>query len=148
MRTYRNPRWALVTQTVLMTLMALIFVSIAIQPGPAGHPGTAPGYIAFGSVGAAIFILMIVGQLASRLVVTEEGLTWRIMTRARSVAWADIQDVLVVPTNALGLYYSPGVKANGRLMRINSVIGPRRYTRQVVAEIRQAWAASLAANAP
>ena len=46
MRTYRNPRWALVTQTVLMTLMALIFVSIAIQPGPAGHPGTAPGYLA------------------------------------------------------------------------------------------------------
>jgi hypothetical protein len=129
MQTYRNPRWALVTQTVLMTLMALIFVSIAIQPGPAGHPGTAPGYIAFGSVGAAICICMIVGMLASCLTVTEEGITWRIMTRTRSVAWADIQDVLIVPANALGRYSSPGVKAHGRLIPINSVIGPRGAAR-------------------
>lgn len=139
MKTYRNPRWSLVTQALLITFMALIGVSIAIHPGNAGHPGTAPGYIVFGSVLAAVLMLMLAGQLASRLVVTEQGLSWRYMTRTRSIAWAEIQDVLVVPASSLGPWYSPGIKANDRLVRINSVIGPRRYTESIVTEIREAW---------
>lgn len=125
-----------------MTLMALIGVSIAIHPGNAGHPGTAPGYIAFGSVLTALFILMLAGQLASRLVVTEQGLTWRYLTRTRSIAWAEIQDVLLVPASGLGPWYSPSIKASDRLIRINSVIGPRRYTESIVTEIREAWSAA------
>jgi hypothetical protein len=132
--------------TIVMTFMALIGVSIAIQSN-AARPGTAPGYIAVGSLIAALCILMIVGQLASRLVVTEQGLTWRYMMRTKSTAWADIQDVLTVPANALGRYYSPGIKADGRLIRINSVIAPRRYTYEIVAELRQAWATGLATDA-
>jgi Bacterial PH domain len=128
-----------------MSFMALIGLSIAIQP--ANHPGTAPGYIAVGSVIAGAFIVAIVALLTNRLVVTEHALTWRNLGRTRSVAWADVQDVLVVPANALGRYYSPAIKAHGRLIRINSVIGPRRYTRRVVAEIREAWAADLATGA-
>ncbi len=130
-----------------MTFMALIGVSIAIHPGDAGHPGTAPGYIAVGSCIAALFIVMIVGQLTNRLVVTEDAIAWRNLGRTRSIAWADVQDVLVVPANALGRYWSPAVKAHGRLIRISSVIGPRRYTHEVVEEIRGAWAARLAACA-
>ena len=142
MKTYRNPRWSLVTQALLITLMALIGVSIAIHPGNEGHPGTAPGYIAFGSVLAALFMLMLVGLLASRLVVTGQGLTWRYLTRTRSIAWAEIQDVLVVPASGLGPWYSPGIKANDRLIRINSVTGPRRYTERIVTEIREVWSAA------
>jgi hypothetical protein len=137
-QTYRNPRWALVIQVGVSTLMALIGVSIAVHPGKAGHPGTAPGYIAFGSIVAAACIFMMVGQLANRLVVTEHGLTWRNYLRIRSIAWADIDDVLVVPANAFGRYYSPSIKAAGRSIRIDSVIGPRRYTETVVAAIRDA----------
>lgn len=97
--------------------------------------GTAPGYIAFGSILAAACIFMIFGQ---RLIVSERGLTWRSFLRTRSIAWSDIQDVLVVPANAVGRYYSPGIKADGRWMRINSVIGPRRYTETIVTAIRDA----------
>jgi Bacterial PH domain len=138
MKTYRNPRWALVIQVVLSTFMALICVSIAVHPGNAGNAGTAPGYIAFGSILAAACIFMIFGQLVTRLIVSEHGLTWRSFLRTRSIAWSDIQDVLVVPANALGRYYSPGIKAGGRWIRINSVIGPRRYTETIVTAIRDA----------
>lgn len=124
-----------------MSFMALIGVSIAVQPD-ARHPGTAPGYIACGSVIAALFLSMIVVQLTARLVVTAQGLTWRSMMRTRSIAWHDIQDVLVVPASSMGRWYSPAVKTEGRLMRINSVIGPRRYTEHVVAAVVAAWAAS------
>ncbi|MBO0822264.1 MAG: PH domain-containing protein [Actinobacteria bacterium] len=130
------------TQALLITPMALIGVGIAIHPGERGHPGTAPGYIAFGSVLAALLILLLVGELASRLVLTEQGLTWRYVTRTRSIAWAEIQDVLVVPASGLGPRYSPGIKADDRLIRINSVIGPRRYTERIVTEIRDAWSAA------
>jgi hypothetical protein len=125
-----------------MSFMALIGLSIAIQPG--NHPGTAPGYIAVGSVIVGFFIVAIVAQLTNRLVVAEHALTWRNLGRTRSVEWVDVQDVLVVPASAVGRYYSPGIKAHGRLMRINSVIGPRRYTNEIVAEMRQAWPADLA----
>jgi hypothetical protein len=137
-QTYRNPGWSLVIQVVLSTFMALIGVGIAVHPGNAGHPGTAPGYIAFGSILAAVVVFMIVGQLMTRLIVTEHGLTWRSFLRTRSIAWSDIQDVLVVPAKALGRYYSPGIKVDGRRMRINSVIGPRRYTETIVTAIRDA----------
>ena len=146
MQTYRNPRWALVVQTLLLTFMAFLGVSIAISPS-ANHPGTAPGYIAFGTCIAAFCILMIVGLLMNRLVVTGQALTWRYLGRTRSIDWADVQDVLVVRASAMGSYYSPGIRTHGRLIRINSVIGPRRYTREVVAEIRETWAAHIAASA-
>jgi Bacterial PH domain len=147
MRTYRNPKWALVTQVGLTSFMALIGVSIAVHPGQAGHPGTAPGYIAFGSFIAALFLFMIVAQVASRLVVTEEGLTWRSMVRTRSIAWDDIQDVVVVPAASMGPWYSPAVKTGGRLVRINSVIGPRRYTGRVVAAVVAATASGQRTDA-
>jgi hypothetical protein len=142
MQTYRNPPWSLVIIAIGLTLMAVIGVSIAIDPGDAGQSGTAPGYIACGSVVAAGCILLIVGQFASRLVVTEQGLTWRYFLRTKSIAWADVQDVLTVPASAAGRYYSPGVKAGGRLIRINCVIGQRRYTESIVAAIREARAAA------
>jgi hypothetical protein len=137
MQTYRSPRWALVTQTTLLAFMVLITLSIAIQPN-AGRPGTAPGYIAFGAVLTAIIIFIGVGQIRSRLVVSELGLSWRYVMRTRSVPWADIQDVLVVPAASLGSYYSPGIKVGGKLVRIKSVVGPRRYTERIVAAIRAA----------
>jgi hypothetical protein len=146
-QTYRNPRWSLVIHVVLSTFMALIGVSIAVDPGNAGHPGTAPGYIAFGSILAAAFVFLIFGQLTTRLIVTEHGLTWRNFLRTRSIAWSDIQDVLVVPAKALGRYYSPGIKADGRWMRINSVIGPRRYTETIVTAIRDAQLRARVASA-
>jgi hypothetical protein len=138
MGTYRNPRWALVTQTFLMSAMALIGLSIAIQPGSAGHPGTAPGYIAFGGVIVAVFVFLIVCQLTNRLVVTEQGLTWRSMMRTKSVAWADVQDVLTVTASSVGRWSSPAVKANGKLIRINSVIASRRRIESIVTDIRRA----------
>jgi hypothetical protein len=116
--------------------MALIGVSIAIHPGNTGHPGTAPGYIACGIIIAALCISIVTGQLTSRLVVTADGLTWRVWLRSRSIAWTDIQDVLVVPGS--GGWYSPGVKADGKLIRINAVTGSRRYTERIVTAIRDA----------
>ena len=118
--------------------MALIGLSIAIQPGSAGHPGTAPGYIAFGGVIVAVFIFLIVCQLTNRLVVTPQGLTWRNMMRTRSVAWADVQDVLTVRASSVGRWYSPAVKANGKLIRINSVMASRRGIDSIVTDIRRA----------
>jgi hypothetical protein len=135
---YRNPLWARAIQTALSSLMALIGVSIAIHPGDAGHAGTAPGYIAVGIVIAAACIFLVIAQLTSRLVVTGYGLTWRSMMRTRSIGWADIDDVLVVRANSAGRWYSPGVKAGGRLTRVNSVIGPRHYTEGIVEAIREA----------
>ena len=136
MQTYRNPRWALVIQVVLLSLIALIGLSIAIHPGNASHPGTAPGYIAFGSIFSAAFIFLLVAHLRSRLVVAEHGLTWRYMMRTKSIDWAAIEDVVVMPAHSLGAWYSPGVKTDGGLMRIDSVIGPRRYTESIIAAIR------------
>jgi hypothetical protein len=77
-------------------------------------------------------------MIVSRLIVTRHGLTWRYYLRTRSIAWADIQDVLVVPGNAVGRYYGPGIKTDGRLIRVSSVIGPRRYTETIVTAIRDA----------
>src|SRR5271165_1481140 len=148
MRTYRNPRWALITQTCLMSVMVLIGLSIAIHPGNAGQPGTAPGYIAFGGVFVATFIFLIVCQLTNRLVVTEHGLTWRNMMRTKSVAWAGIQDVRMVTAASPGPWYSPAVEANGKLIRISSVIGSRRYTESIVADIRSTWAQARATTLP
>ena len=140
MRTYRNARWALVTQTFLMSGMALIGVSIAIHPGRADHPGTAPGYIAFGAVIVAVLIFFVVCQLTNRLVVTEQGLTWRNMMRIRTVAWADVQDVLIVGASSRGPWYSPAVKVNGKLIRIGSVIASRRRVESIVTDIRSTCA--------
>ena len=116
--------------------MALIGVSIAIHPGSASHPGTAPGYIAFGVIMTALCIFLVTGQLTSRLFVTEEGLTWRVMLRTRSIAWADIEDVLVM-AGSRG-WHSPGVEVDGKLIRINAVMGSRRYTERIVIAIRDA----------
>jgi hypothetical protein len=145
MQTYRNPRWSLVAQAILGSFMALIGVSVAVHPGNAAHPGTAPGYIASGCATAAACIAVIVGQLMSRLAVTKDGLSWRSMVRTRSLRWADIQDVLVVPAASFGPWYSPGVRSDGRLIRINSVIGPRRYTEKVVTAIRDAQVQAIVA---
>jgi hypothetical protein len=135
-QTYGIPGWAKAIHVIAGSLMALIGVSIAIHPGNAGHPGTAPGYIAFGIVIAVLCIFIVTGQLASRLVVTADGLTWRVWLRTRSIAWPDIQDVLVVPGS--GGWYSPGVKVDGKLTRINAVNGSRRYTERIVTAIRDA----------
>lgn len=121
--------------------MALIGLSISIQPG--NHPGTAPGYIAFGAVIVAVFFLLIVCQLTNRVVVTEQGLTWRNMMRTRSVTWPEIQDVQTVTAASAGPWYSPAIRANGKLIRISSLIGPRRYTESVVTEIRNRWTAAI-----
>jgi hypothetical protein len=142
MQTYRSPRWSRVTAVVLFSFLALIAVSIAIHPGNAAHSGTAPGYIAFGTVLAAFCIFLMVCALAERLVLTEQGLTWRHMLRTRNIAWASIQDVLVVPAASAGHWFSPAVKADGRLIRINSVLGSRRYIENVVTAIREARAAA------
>ena len=123
---------------VLSTLLVLIGVGFAVHPGRASHPGPAPGYIAFGSILVAAGVFMIVVQLMARLVVTGHGLSWRSFLRTRSIAWGDIEDVLVVPAKAVGRYYSPGIEVGGRCLRIDSVIGPRRYTETIVSAIRDA----------
>jgi Bacterial PH domain len=143
MRTYRNPRWALITQTCLMSLMALIGLSIAIHPGNAREPGTAPGYIAVGAVIVAACIFLIVGQLTNRLLVTEPGLSWRNMMRTRNVAWADVEDVRMVSAASAGPWYSPAIRVNGKLIRISSVIGSRRYVERVASDIRSSWTGAL-----
>ncbi len=143
-QTYGIPGWAKVIHVVVGSLMALIGVGIAIHPGNTGHPGTAPGYIAVGVIITALSIFTVTGQLASRLVVTAEGLTWRVMLRTRSISWADVQDVLVV-AGSRG-WHSPGVKADGRLIRVNAVIGPRRYTERIVTAIRDARPQTSAAR--
>lgn len=148
MQTYRNPRWSLVILVMLWSFMALIGVSIAVHPGNAGHAGTAPGYIAFGSLIATACVLAAVGQLASRLTATEQRLTWRFYLRTRSIAWTDVQDVLVVPAKSVARYFSPGVKPEGRLIRIDSVIGPCRYTESVVVAIHQAQIRARATVSP
>ena len=102
--------------------------------------GTAPGYIAFGGVIVAVLIFFLVCQLTDRLVVTEQGLTWRSMMRIRTVAWADVQDVLTVGARSYGPWYSPAVKANGKLIRIGSVIASRRRVESIVTDIRSTCA--------
>jgi hypothetical protein len=116
-------------------LMALIGVSIAVQPGNSDHAGTAPGYIAFGSAIAALFILLAVAQVTARLIVGEHGLTWGSMMRTRSVLWADIQDVLIVPA---GSWYRPAIRSGGKLIRIQGVGGSHRYIESIVAAINDA----------
>lgn len=118
--------------------MALIGVSIAIEPGNADHPGTAPGYIAFGSAIAALFILLTVAQVTARLIVGAYGLTWGSVMRTRSVPWADIQDVVIVPTSGMGPWYRPAIRSGGRLIRIQGVAGSHRYIESIVAAISDA----------
>lgn len=119
--------------------MALIGLSIAIHPGNTGQSGTAPGYIAFGCVIVAACIFAIVCQLTNRVVLTQHGLAWRNLMRTRSVAWADVQQVGTAVAASVGRWYSPAVKANGKLIRINSIIGSRRYVESIVADIRSVW---------
>ena len=135
MGTYRSSRGPRVLVTFVGTLMALIFVSIAIQPN-ASHPGTAPGDIAFGIILAAIWIVLLVRQLNARLVVTEDGLTWHSAFRIRRIAWDDIQDVRTVHVAGLAPWYSPLVTTSSRPIRIDTVIGPRSHADRVVAAIR------------
>ena len=90
---------------------------------------------------------MIVVQLMARLIVTEHGLSWRSFLRTRSIAWSEIQDVLVVPAKAIGRYYSPGIKVDGKWMRISSVAGTRRYTETIVTAIRDAELRARVASA-
>jgi hypothetical protein len=130
------PGWAKVLHVIGGSLMAFLGISIALHPGNTGHPGTAPGYIAFGVIITALCIFVVTRQLTSRLVVTAEGLTWRVWPRTRSIAWTDIQDVQVVPGS--GGWYSPGIKADGKLIRINAVTGSRRYSERIVTAIRDA----------
>jgi Bacterial PH domain len=135
MGTYRSSRGPRVLVTFVGALMALIFASIAIQPN-ASHPGTAPGYIALGSLLAAIWIILLVRQLNARLVVTEDGLTWHSAIRTRRIAWDDIQDVRTVHVAGLTPWYSPLVTTGGRPIRIDTVIGPRSHADHVVIAIR------------
>jgi hypothetical protein len=138
MRTYRYPPWATAAHVVLASLMALIGVSIAIQPGNSDHSGTAPGYIACGSAIAALFILLAVVQVTSRFIVGEHGLTWGSVVRTRSVRWADIQDVLIVRASGTGSWYRPAIRSGGRLIRIQGVAGSHRYIESIVAAISDA----------
>jgi len=148
-RTYRSPAWARAIHLVLGSVMALVGVSIAIQPGNSGHSGTAPGYIAVGSAIAALFVLLAVVQVTARLIVGEDGLTWGWVMRTRGIPWADIQDVLIVPASGMGSWYRPAIRSGGRLIRIQGVAGSRRYIAGIVAVISDArlcasGAASLA----
>ena len=118
--------------------MALIGVSIAVHPGDTGHSGTAPGYIAFGSAIAALFIAFAVAQVTARLTVGEHGLAWGSVMRTRSVPWADIQDVLIVPASGMGSWYRPAIRSGGRLIRIQGVAGSHRYIESIVAAISDA----------
>ena len=136
MKTYRSPRWALAIHVFVSSVMALIGVNIAVHPGNAGHPGTAPGFIAVGCALATGFIFLLIRQLNARLVVTEHGLTWHSMARTRNVSWIDIRDVLTVPSPAIGAWYNPAIKTGDKLIRIDSVSGPRRYTERIVTALR------------
>jgi hypothetical protein len=127
MGTYQDPAWARAVQVVLAFLMALIGVSIAVQPGNSDHAGTVPGYVAFGSAFAVVFILLAVAQVTAGLIVGEHGLTWGWMLRIRSVRWTDIQDVLIVPAAGMGSWYRPAIRSGGKLIRIQGVGGSRRY---------------------
>lgn len=135
MGTYRSSLWPRALLTFCMALMALIFVSIAVQPS-SSHPGTAPGYIAFGSILAAIWILLLIRLLNARLVVTKEGLTWHSIIRTRKMSWDDIQDVRTVHVAGLAPWYNPLVTTSSRLVRIDTVIGPRSHADSVVTAIR------------
>jgi hypothetical protein len=138
MRTYRYPPWPRAIHLILGSLMALIGVSIAAEPGNSDHSGTAPGYIAFGSAIAALFILLAVVEVTARLIVGEHGLTWGSVMRSRSVPWADIQDVLIVPASGMGPWYRPAIRSGGRLIRIQGVAGSHSYIASTVATISDA----------
>jgi hypothetical protein len=149
MRTYRYPAWATAIHLVLGSLMAIIGVSIAVHPGNLGHSGTAPGYIAFGSAIGALSVLLTVAQVTARLIVGKHGLTWGSMMRTRSVTWADIQDVLIVPASGMGPWYRPAIRSGGKLIRIQGVAGSHRYIESIVgaisdAQLRAGGAASIA----
>jgi hypothetical protein len=119
------------------------------QPGQARNES--PPNLA-DSILAAAVVFMIVVQLMARLIVTEHGLSWRSFLRTRSIPWSEIQDVLVAPAKSIGRCYSPGIKVDGKWMRISSVNGPRRYTETIVSAIRdaelQAGVASASAAHP
>lgn len=133
---------------VLGSLMVLIGVSFAIQPGNSGHSGTAPGYIAAGSAVAALFVMLAVVQVTARLIVGEHGLTWGWVMRTRSVPWADIQDVLIVPASGMGSWYRPAIRSGGRLIRIQGVAGSHRYIEDIVAVISDARLRASGAASP
>ena len=88
-QTYGIPGWAKVIHVIGGSLMAFVGIRIALHPGNTGHPGTAPGYIAFGIIITALCIFTVTGQLTSCLVVTADGLSWSVWLRTRSVAWTD-----------------------------------------------------------
>jgi hypothetical protein len=98
---------------------------------------------------AALFVLLAVAQVTARLIVGEHGLTWGSVMRTRSVPWADIQDVLIVPASGMGSWYRPAITSGGRLIRIQGVAGSHRYIEGLVvaigdARLRASGSASLA----
>jgi len=115
--------------------MALIGLSIAVQPGNSRHSGPAHGYVAFGSAIAVLFILFVVVQVSARLTVAEHGITWGSVLHTRSLGWAEIQDVLIVPTSGMGTWYRPAIRSGGKLIRIQGVAGSHRYIECIVTAI-------------
>jgi hypothetical protein len=135
-------RSSLLTDFGGVVLAPLILVAtglaIALNPGGAGDPGTAPGYIISGVIVGAAGLFLAASQARSRVVVSEHGVRWSFLLRSRSVAWENIREIKIVGAASMGSWYSPALLTATGSVRINSVIGSRRYVEQIAASLEAA----------
>jgi hypothetical protein len=135
-------RSSLLTDFVGVVLAPLIMVAtgleIALNPGGAGDPGTAPGYVVSGVIVGAAGVFLAASQARSRIVLSEHGVRWCFPLRTRSAAWENIHEIKIVGAASMGSWYSPALLTDTGSVRINSVIGSRRYVEKIAASLEDA----------
>jgi hypothetical protein len=115
-----------------------IGLEIALEPGGTSARGTAPGYLITGIIIGLAGLLVAACQVRSRMVVSNQGITWCHLLRTRAVGWDDIHEIKIVRAASMGSWYSPGITTTAGSVRINSVMGSRRYVAKIVAAIQTA----------
>jgi Bacterial PH domain len=137
-RTYRS--W-LLTDFVGVILAPVTLVTIGLAeavPGGSRDGGATPGSILTGIAFGLIGILVAACQIRSRMVVSDQGITWCHLLRTRSVGWDNIREIRTVRAASMGSWFSPGLTTTAGAVRINSVMGSRRYVANIVAAMQAA----------
>lgn len=145
-KTYRSP-----VQDLLLPICGVLFLVVSPTPlsGGPGKGGTAGWVlgIVVAVAMAGIGLGIIVCQVSNRLLVADDGLTYRYNLRTRHVGWPDVQSVGTTPAKSMGSWWWLQVQTPGGETPIKSVMGTRKYVGGVAAEI-SALAADRRSDSP
>lgn len=129
-----------------VVLLAFSPMPLSAGLGPGGVKG-AVVHIVAAVVLAGVGTFFIICQVKNRLVVVDDGLTYRYTLRTRHIAWPDVQSVGTMPVPGMGEWWWLQIQTPCGQTPIKSVKGRRKYVEGVAAEI-SALAADRRSNSP